>query len=227
MNFKILVLLSLGVAAISANESLLAERILQATTPTTQTAACTADSSCTAAVGGGCCGTIYRNEVAYNNWRMCVPWDTTATTLAAAPKVNFAGADWKFVCATAVPAASATPILTTVTNCTVNEQCTNTTAGANYCCAQRFVSSTGYNLPATAWGLSTGKACVSTASANSVNFTGAAKTVGNNKWQFGTAPNNFTGDLQVMWNCQPDATSGAYFKATLAIFVALFAFFLY
>lgn len=183
MNFKILVLLSLGVAAISANDSLIAERILQATTPTLQSTACANDAGCTTAIGGGCCAALYRNEAAYNNWRMCIPWDFTATTQAAAPKVNFAGAEWKFVCATAVPAAQATPILSTVTNCKVNEQCTNTTAGANYCCAQRYISSTGYGIPATtAWPLATGKACVSTATANPVNFTTTARTVGNNRW---------------------------------------------
>lgn len=219
MNFKILVLLSLSVACTVANDSLLAERILQ--TATTQTGVCTTDATCASFTG--CCASLIRNNAAYNNWKVCVPWELANGTY------SLVGASWTFTCGPAptVPASNSNSSNGLPANCTTAAQCQNSSFGTGFCCAQRYYASRGFAVAQTALPVAAGQQCISTSVANPVNHTGVFKTTANNTWAVGSAPNNFTGDLAVMWNCQVDQANGAYFKATVAIFVALFAFFLY
>ena len=218
MNFKILVSLSLAVACTVANDSFLAERILQ--TATTQTTSCSNDAGCSSF--GGCCATLLKNNAAYNNIKVCTPWELANGTY------SLVGASWTFNCGPMPTAPAGTTNTTSPlpSNCTTAAQCQNSTLGTNYCCAQRYYASSRFGVPQTALPMAAGQQCISNTIANPINFTTTAKTTFNNTWAIGTAPNNFTGDLAIMWNCQVD-TYGAYVKATLAIFVALFAFALY
>lgn len=223
MNAKTVLLLALTSAVAIASDSLLAERILQ--TATTQTTSCTTDASCASFTG--CCATLNRNSAAYNNIKVCTPWELANGTY------SLAGASWTFTCGPlpAAPASSSngtsnSSVTPLPASCTNAAQCQNSSAGTNFCCAQRYYASRGFGVAPTAIPVAAGQQCISNTVANPVNFTGTAKTTSNNTWAIGTAPNNFTGDIAVMWNCQVD-TNAVFFKASLAIFVAMFAFFLY
>ena len=212
MNFKILVLLSLAVAATTATDDLFLgelDRFLQTSGGTSNTATCTADTSCSS----GCCASWNRKASTATTWtenfKTCTPFRFGRNN------ATWTNATYSFY-VYCINSTNATATVATLGNsdCSANSDC-----ATGQCCMS------------TTFNVSNSNQTAFSQSLQSTCQTGVASTAyGVTYWTYklGSTSSYWSGDLQLNATCMDDpATSGVYFKSTLAIFGTLIAFFFF